>query len=89
MLASLPASCAAAPLPHIPAKRRPRNADRLTNFVNRVILLPVKIDRHGTLLFTELSPRAADLAPRPGRRQTGIRPLADQITLKFRQCPKL
>jgi hypothetical protein len=88
MLASLPASSAAASLPHIPVKRRPKNADRFAIFVNGVFFLPVKIDGHGPLLFTELSPPAADFAPRPGRRQTGIRSLADQITLKFRQCPE-
>ena len=50
-------------------------------------LLPVQIDRHFPLLFAEPSPPAAELAPCPGRSQPGTRPLADQVTLKFRQCP--
>ena len=69
-------------------ERRPRNADRLADFVNCMFLLTVQIDGHGTLLFTKRSSPSAFPAPRPRRGEPGVRPFADQVSLKLRQRRK-
>jgi hypothetical protein len=48
-------------------ERRPGDADRFASFVNRVFLLPVQINGHGTLFLAELFSPAAFPAPRPRR----------------------
>jgi hypothetical protein len=68
-------------------ERRPRDADRLADFVNCVLLLTVQINFDGTLLVTKLFSPAALPAPRPRRGEPGIRPFADQAPLKLRERP--
>src|SRR3954454_14782894 len=65
-----------------------RDADRSTDFDQGVLLLPVEIDRQRTLPLIELLPPTALLTPRPRCIQTGLRPLADQVLLEFRQGPE-
>jgi hypothetical protein len=61
------------------------DVNHLANFADRVLLLPVELDGQPPLLFIQLLSPASLPAPRPGRLQPGLRPLADQVPLEFRQ----
>ena len=54
-----------------------------------VFFLPVQINGHGALFLAELFSPAAFPAPRPRGGEPGIRPFADEVTLKLRERPKM
>jgi hypothetical protein len=78
--------CTVARRLHVFVERRPSDANRLADFVNRVVLLPVEINSHGALLLVEFLPPAAFPAACPRRFQPGVCPITDQVAFKFRQC---
>jgi hypothetical protein len=58
------------------------------DFVHRLLFLSVKVHRQDTQFVAELRPTPTFPPPRRRGLQPGSRPLPDQVSLEFRQCPE-